>query len=179
MAYLSRWLSSLVSRVLPQKLIDWLAHASSSRHFLMLIVVLTVGWLAVNRLVPHPVDDWRTGYPLLVLAFTIYFGIVEGVMKVVQAEDSARQRKSDQLVAQQTQTILAMTQEMRRVVKRGAKNEENLIVMAQAIRDSGIKTLDELNDTRTLIQQNLELIAQNIELLAGERKSCPKCAKRR
>jgi len=139
----------MIGRVIPQKIIDAMAHASSSRRFLLLITVLTAGWLVVNRLLPNPFDDWRTGYPLLVLGFTVYFGLVEGVMKVVQAEQTQREEVRATAIATQTFQIFELSQELREYAKRAEKGQADMIALATGFQKIANKILDKIEVPKT------------------------------
>ena len=137
-------LANLLGRILPHKAMEFLASLSSSRRILFFICAFTVGWIFINWIIPHPLDDPRTGYPLLVLAFTIYFGIVEGVMKVKQAEDAAVQLSRDLLIAEQTTTILGLIKEVRDLTTKSSENDANMLLFATTFEALAQRILDKL-----------------------------------
>lgn len=119
-------------RALPEAIIAALSHASSSARLLFGIAAGTFAWLLFNRLSAHPFDDWRTGFPLLILFYTVYFGLVEGVVKVVQREQVQReQARSEQLFE----------------ITKGLKaNADDTLEIAKTIRRLGMKILDHLEE---------------------------------
>ena len=79
----------------------------------MYILSATLIWIAWNRFSPiERFDEPFQGYPNLVFIYTIYFGLVEGIMKVVQAQ----QQKHDESEKEILDQILKETHNQTKVI---------------------------------------------------------------
>ena len=104
---------------------------SSNKILFAGLIVLTIWWLTYNYFAPKPFDDYRRGYVLLVLWYTIVFGIWEGAQKVVQAVQIKRDHHMQDLmlkgidISQKTlDGIAEIVVEMKAEIDRAAERDE-------------------------------------------------------
>ncbi len=117
---------------------------SSNKILFAGLIVLTIWWLTYNYFAPKPFDDYRRGYVLLVLWYTIVFGIWEGAQKVVQAVQMKRDHHMQDLmlqgiaVSQQSldsiaELVVAIREELDRAVERDEIESEQTKTLAALV----------------------------------------------
>ncbi|MHB1798060.1 MAG: hypothetical protein ACYCUI_07110 [Vulcanimicrobiaceae bacterium] len=117
---------------------------SSNKILFAGLIVLTVWWLSYNYFAPRPFDDYRHGYVLLVLWYTIVFGIWEGAQKVVQAVQMKRDHHMQDLmlkgiaVSQQSlesisELVVAIREELDRAAERDEVESEQTKTLATLV----------------------------------------------
>ncbi len=83
-------------------IVEAVSHISSNKPLFVVILLGSAWWMLYNGFARHPFDSPGSGYPLLILIYTIVFGLYEGAMKIVQA---AQVRRDDHARAIQMQTL--------------------------------------------------------------------------
>lgn len=127
-----------------------LVELGSNRILLAGIEIITLLWVVDAIWAPHPIDSWTAGLPRLVLWYTLWFGLVEGATKVVQADQARRDRDakkrmehllslSQQHLDAQGELIGAIREEQDRTRERdeaAAKRDEALRVLMERHLDA-------------------------------------------
>lgn len=120
-----------------------LVELGSNRVLLAGIVIITVAWVLNAQFAHHPWDDWKAGLPKLVLWYTLWWGLVEGATKVVQADQARRDRKRDaemkrllELNQQQLETLTDLTTSLKEELDRAREREQQ---HTQLLRDSAVR----------------------------------------
>lgn len=129
-----------------------LVELGSNRILLAGIVLITVTWVLNAQFAHHPWDDWKAGLPRLVLWYTLWWGLVEGATKVVQADQARRDRKRDaemkqllELNQQQLAGLTDLTVALKEELDRAREREQQQL---QLLTDSALReqaTLETMN----------------------------------